>query len=83
MTPVQVGGQELKDRITNEASNNALVVSLFLTMSMPALMNPPSEISDYLRSVYMLMWTVPVCLQVRHDPPCHEHSVSHGFTRWI
>lgn len=37
----KTSGWEVKDRIVNEASNNALVVALFLTVSLPAFMSPP------------------------------------------
>jgi hypothetical protein len=60
---LKVGGQEVKDRMISEAGNNALVASLFMTISMPSFMSPPDGIDGLSHQGYMLLWMFTICSQ--------------------
>lgn len=61
------GGKELGERFSVECNNTILVSALFLTVSMPMLMNPPdcvlAQSDSYIQS-YVALWTLVVGVQV-------------------
>ena len=61
----KLGGDELRNRVTNEASTNSLVVALFLTISIPAFIGgAPSSATQSQTTGYIFLWGASIFCQM-------------------
>ena len=61
----KLGGDELRNRVTNEASTNSLVVALFLTISIPTFISDvPSNATKSQTTGFIFLWGASIFCQM-------------------
>ena len=64
---VMTGGRDLQENFSIECNNTVIVSALFLTISMPMLMNPSENIfnqTDNFIQGYVAIWAATVSVQI-------------------